>query len=260
LEYLITLLGDLRGREGNKGTDTGSGSNEGKELGVKKLDSISLSRKEGVDNFLRDGKGLLGVGVLGTLIDRTDGVFTTLEVFRSLLSNEDHITVNALGFELLETGLGLLDHEGVVSSAKTTVSSDNTEGDLVHLTLSEKGKVSCLTSQTADKSTENALESLREGTGGHHTVLSTTHLSGSDELHGTGDLLSVVNSGDTVTDGVGLTVHNNGGTTGSVGGRLVGEHIVQGGGGGSGGEGSRAGGESLGGGKNRGGDGKKLHG
>jgi hypothetical protein len=244
LEYLITLLGDFRGGERNKGADTGGRGNERHELGVKELDGISLSRKEGVDDLLGNSQGLLGVRVLSAVIDFADGVITTLEVGGSLLSDEDHVALDSLSLKLSETGLGLLDHEGVVSSAKTTISGDDDKGDLVDLTLGEKGKVSGLTSKTLDESSEDGLKGLGEGTGGHNGVLGTTDLSGSHQLHGRGNLFGVVYRGNTVTDGVGLSVSNDGGTTSSVGSR--GENIVEGGGGGGGGESSRVGGESLG--------------
>jgi len=259
-EDLITLLGDFGGREGDEGTDTGGGGDQGEELCVKKLDGISLSRKERVDNFFRDGKGLLGIGVLGAIIYSTDGDFATLEVCGSLLADEDQVTLDSLKLELVDTGLGLLDHEGVVSSAETTVTSDDNKGNLVNLTLSQQRKVGGLSTETVDKASEDALKSLRKGTSGHDGVLGTTDLSRSDKLHGTGDLFRVVDGGDTVTDGVGLSVVDDDGTTSSVGDSRVGEDIVKSRGGGHGGERRRGRGESSSSGKSREGDAKELHG
>jgi hypothetical protein len=72
----------------------------------------------------------------------------------------------------------------------------------------------------------------------------------------------VVNSGDTVTDSVGLSVHNNGASSVSVSISLVGKNIVH-----SttnlwhtGGESRRAGSESTCGGEGCGGDEEELHG
>ena len=200
LEHLISLLANFKGREWNKGADTGLGGDQRHELGVKKLNGIGFTRKEGVDDFLRDFKSLFGAGVLSTVIDSTDGVFTTLEIYSSLLSDKDHVNINSLCLKFLKTSLSLLDHEGVVTSAQTTVTGDTDKGDFVDLTDSEKGEVSSFSTETGDESTEDRLKGLREGTGGEHRVLGTTHLSGGDELHGTGDLFGVVDSGDTVTD------------------------------------------------------------
>ncbi len=111
MKDFIALLGDFGCRERNESAHAGIGCNEGHELGVEEFDGIGLPGKEGVDNFFRDGKRLLGIGVLSAVKDFSNGVFPTLEVGGSLLANEYHVAVNALGLEGLESGLGLLDHE-----------------------------------------------------------------------------------------------------------------------------------------------------
>ena len=313
LENFISLLGDFGGGEGNKGADGRSGRDKGEELGVEKFDGIGFTGEERVDNFFGDGKSLLGVGVLSTLIGGSDGVFTTFEVSNSLLSDEDKVTFNTLSSELLESGLSLLDHERVVTSAKTTVTGNGNKGDLVYLTLGQQRKVGGLSSKTVDKSSENRLKSLREGTGGKDSILGTTHLSGGNKLHGRGNLFGVVDGRDTVTDScwdgfkisiscaenlnnqsrrqlsgsvtrrnrliklswspviiygnsnqlltIGLSVHNNGASSGSVSISLVGKHIADSTNlGNTGSERRRAGGESTSGGNSCGGDEKELHG
>eukprot|EP00956_Cyclotella_meneghiniana_P017872 scaffold29424_cov54-Cyclotella_meneghiniana.AAC.9 len=139
LEYLIALLGDFGCREGNQGAHSRGGGDERYELGVHKLYGVGLPRKEGVDDFLRDGEGLLRIGVLTAVIDLANGVVPTLEVARPLLAHEDHVHVDALGFELLGTLLGLLDHEGVVPPAQATIAGNDDECDLVNLALGQKG-------------------------------------------------------------------------------------------------------------------------
>ena len=259
LKDLIALLGDFGCREGNEGANTRTGGDERHELGVEKFDGIGLPRKEGVDNFFRDGKSLLGIGVLSTLKDFANGVFPTLEVGGALLADEDHVAIDALGLEVLEPGLGLLDHEGVVASAKTAITGDDDEGDLVHLALGQEGEVGGLSAKPGDKSTEYALESFREGTGGQDSVLGATDLGSGDELHGRGDFFGIVDGFDTIANGVGLAVHDDGGPTSSVGGIVADEDIVKTRRS-NGGESSRAGGESTSGGKSRGGNAKELHG
>jgi len=259
LEYFIALLGDFGCRKRNESANTGRRGNERHELGVKEFDGIGLPRKEGVDNFLRDGKCLLRVGVLSTLKDFADGVFPTLEVGGALLADEDQIAVDALGLEVLEAGLGLLDHEGVVPTAKTTVTGDDDEGDLVHLTLGQEGEVGGLSTKTGNKSAKDTLESFREGTGGQDSILGTTDLGSCHKLHRRGDFFGIVHGFDAIANGVGLAVHDDGGTTSSVGG-IVAEDIVESRGSDGGGERSGAGGESTSGGKSRGGDAKELHG
>ena len=201
LENFISLLRNFGGGEWNKGAHRGSGRDEGEELGVEKFDSVGFTREERVDNFFGDGKSLFRVGVLSTVINRSDGVLAAFEVSRSLLSDEDKVTFNTLGGELLVSGLSLLDHERVVTSAKTTVTGDGNEGDLVYLTLGQQRKIGGLSSKTLDKSSENRLKSLREGAGGKDGILGTTHLSGGNKLHGRGNLFGVVDGSDTVTDG-----------------------------------------------------------
>eukprot|EP01083_Nonionella_stella_P139848 427486_1 len=111
------------------------------------------------------------------------------------------ISTSTGSLELLETGLGLLDHERVVSSAKSTISGDTADGDLLYLTLGKKRNVGGVSSHTLNKSSENGLKSLGEGTGGKNGILGTTYLGSSYKLHGHGNLLGVLDSGDTVTDG-----------------------------------------------------------
>ncbi len=261
LKDLVALLGDFGCRERNESAHAGIGCNEGHELGVEEFDGIGLPGKEGVDNFFRDGECLLGIGVLSAFKDFANGIFSTLEVGGSLLTNEDHVAINALGLEVLESGLGLLNHEGVVSTAQTTIAGDDHEGDLVHLTLGQKGEVGGLSAKTGDESTEDALESFREGTSGQDSILGTTDLGSSDELHGRGDFFGVVDSFDAIANGVGLAVHYDGGATSSVGGTVADEDIVETSGSDGGGQRPRAGGgESTSGGKSRGGNAKELHG
>ena len=201
LEDFVALLGDFGGRKGNEGTDGGSGGDERNKLCVHKFDGVGFPREEGVDDFLRDGEGLLGVGVLTAVVDLADDVVTTLEVAGSLLADEDHVNIDALGLELVGTGLGLFDHEGVVATAETTISGDDDKGDLVDLTLGEKGEVGGLSSEAVDESPEDGLEGLREGTGGKHGILGATHLGGGDKFHGRSNLLGVVHCCDTVANG-----------------------------------------------------------
>ena len=205
-EDLVALLRDLGGREGNKSADGRGGGNEGDELGVKELDGVALSREEGVEKLLGDGKGLLGVGVLAGLEGLADGVVAALEVFDALLADEDHVALDALRLELGEAGLGLLDHEGVVSAAQAAIAGDDDEGDLVDLALGEEGKVEGLAGDAADEAAEDGLQGLGEGTGSEDGVLGTTDLGGGDELHGHGDLLGVLDGGDAVADGCKLAV------------------------------------------------------
>mmetsp|Transcript_24466 Transcript_24466/g.49573 ORF Transcript_24466/g.49573 Transcript_24466/m.49573 type:complete len:290 (+) Transcript_24466:118-987(+) len=139
LKDLVTLLGDLRGREGDESSGAGGGGNEGDELGVKKLDGIGLATEVGVEELLRDGEGLLGVRVLASLEGLADGESATLEVGDALLSDEHHVACNALILELIETGLCLLDHEGVVAATETTVTGDDDKGNLADLALGEEG-------------------------------------------------------------------------------------------------------------------------
>lgn len=201
LENFVTLLGDVRGRERNKCSDGRSGGDEGDELGVKQFNSIGFSTKEGVQQFLGDGKGFLGVRVLSARESLSDRVVSAFEVGDSLSSDKDHINLDSLVSEFLESGFGLLDHEGVVSSAKTTVSGNDGKSDLLDLTLSQKRKVKSFTSQSGDQSSEDGLKSLGERTGGDNSILGTSDLGGSDKLHGHGDLLGVLDRSDTVTDG-----------------------------------------------------------
>jgi hypothetical protein len=200
LEDLISSVRDIGSRERNQGTGSWYGGDEGHELRVKKLNGISLAGEVSVEELLGDGKALLGIWVLSTLKGLADWVVTTHEVLDSLLSDENKVNVNSLGLELLVTGVSLLDHEGVVSSAKTTVTSDNNKSNLLDLTLSQQRKIDRFTIKTGDKSTENRLKSLRERTGGHNGILGTTHFSGSDKLHGHGNLTGVDDGLDTITD------------------------------------------------------------
>lgn len=201
LENFVTLLGDVRGRERNKCSDGRSGGDKGDELGVKQFNSIGFSTKESVQQFLGDGKGVLGVGVLSAREGLSDREVSAFEVGDSLNSDKDHVNINSLLLEFIVSSFGLLDHEGVVSSAKTTVTGDNGKSDLLDLTLGQKRKIKSFTSQSADQSSEDRLKGLGERTGGDDSVLSTSDLSGSDKLHGHGDLLGVLDRNDTVTDG-----------------------------------------------------------
>ena len=192
MEYLIALLGDFGCREGYQGAHGGSGGDERYELGVHELYGVGLPREEGVDDFLRDGEGLLGSGVLTAVVDLAHGVVPTLEVGRPLLADEDHVHVDALGFELVGALLGLLDHEGVVPPAQAAVAGDDDECDLVDLALGQEGEVGGLGAEAVDEAAEDALEGFGEGTGGEHGVLGATDLGGGHELHGRRDLLGVV--------------------------------------------------------------------
>ena len=205
-EDLVALLGDLGGRERDEGAGRGGGVDEGHELGVEELDGVGLSGEEGVEELLGDGEGLLGVGVLAGLEGLADGVVAALEVFDALLADEDHVALDALRLELGEAGLGLLDHEGVVTAAETAIAGDDDEGDLVDLALGEEGKVEGLAGDAADEAAEDGLQGLGEGTGSEDGVLGTTDLGGGDELHGHGDLLGVLDGGDAVADGCKLAV------------------------------------------------------
>ena len=171
LENLVALVGDLAGRERNEGAHTGRGGDERDELRVKELDRVRLPSEEGVDDLLADSQSLLRVGVLSAVVDSPDGVLPSLEVANSLLADEDHVRLNSLGLELLEPGLGLLDHEGVVAAAKSTVAGDDNERDLVDLPLGEEGEVHGLTSEALDEPTEDRLEGLGERPGGQDSVL-----------------------------------------------------------------------------------------
>jgi hypothetical protein len=124
LEYLIRFLGDLGGRERNKGPHGRSGGDKRNELGVHKFYGVGFSGKVGVEDFLTDGKGLFGGRLLSTFEFGADGVLTTFEVANSLLSYKDEVNIKSLSNKLLVTRLSLLDHEGVVSSTETTISSD----------------------------------------------------------------------------------------------------------------------------------------
>jgi len=199
-EDLVALLRDLGGREGNKSADGRGGGNEGDELGVKELDGVALSREEGVEKLLGDGKGLLGVGVLAGLESLADGEAAALEVADALLSDKDHVALDSLGLELIEAGLGLLDHEGVVSAAEAAIAGDDDEGDLVDLTLGKEREVKGIATDTLNEAAEDRLEGLGEGAGGKNGILRTTDLGGSYKLHGHGDLLGVLNGDNTVTD------------------------------------------------------------
>merc|ERR1719253_61559 len=158
LENFVTLLGDVRGGERNKCSDGRSRGDKRDELGVKQFNSIGFSTEESVQQFLRDSKSLLGVGVLSAVEGLSDGVVPAFEVSDTLDSNENHVNLNTLVLEFVESGLGLLDHEGVVSTAKTTISGDNAKGDLLDLTLSQKRKIKSFTSQSGNQSTENRLK------------------------------------------------------------------------------------------------------
>mmetsp|Transcript_25407 Transcript_25407/g.54196 ORF Transcript_25407/g.54196 Transcript_25407/m.54196 type:complete len:328 (+) Transcript_25407:59-1042(+) len=193
LENFITSLGDVGSRERNQCSDGRSGGNKRNELGVKQFDGISFSGKEGVQQFLGDSKGLLGARVLSAVECFSDGVVTTFEVGNSLDSDKHHIDINSLGGKFLESGFGLLDHEGVVPSAKTTISGDNSQSDLLDFTLGKKRKINGFTTKTSDKPSENRLKSFGERTGGEDSVLGTTDLGGSDKLHGHGNFLCVLN-------------------------------------------------------------------
>mmetsp|Transcript_9255 Transcript_9255/g.17305 ORF Transcript_9255/g.17305 Transcript_9255/m.17305 type:complete len:331 (+) Transcript_9255:216-1208(+) len=192
LEDLVALGGDLGGGEGDERPRRRSGGDEGDELGVKELDGIGLAGEVGVEDLLGDLEGLLGVGILARLEGLADGVSAALEVGDALLADEDHVALDAGLLELGESGLGLLDHEGVVAAAETAVTGDDNEGDLVDLALGEEGKVEGLAAHALDEATEDGLEGLRERTGGEDGVLGTTHLGGSDELHRHGDLTGVL--------------------------------------------------------------------
>jgi len=154
-ENFITLLGDLGGGERNEGTNGWSGGDEGNELGVEEFDGVSFSGQIGVEEFLGDGESLLGVGVLSSFEGLADWVRTTLEVGDSLLSDEDHVSFNAGSLELLVASFSLFDHEGVVTSTKTTVTGDDAEGNLLDFTLGEERKIGGIRSNTADKSSED---------------------------------------------------------------------------------------------------------
>ena len=65
--------------------------------------------------------------------------------------------------------------------------------------LHERG-VKVVLLQAHDEASEDLLEGLREGAGLEHSVLGATHLGGSDELHGGGDLLGVLHGTNTVTE------------------------------------------------------------
>ena len=69
---------DVGGRERHKGADAGGGCDEGHKLGVEDLDGVCIAGEEGVDDFLQDGKGVLGVGVLSAFKLLTDGVRATI--------------------------------------------------------------------------------------------------------------------------------------------------------------------------------------
>ena len=87
-----------------------------------------------------------------------------------------------------------------VTSAKSTVSSHNDKRHLFHVTSGQQGKIHCLSAHTFDQSTEDRLQSFGERAGGEDSVLSTTHFSGSDKLHRHGNLTSVLNRLDAVTN------------------------------------------------------------
>ena len=73
------------------------GGDKRNELGVHKFYGISFSRKVGVKDFLTDGKGLSGSGLLSASEFGTDGKLTTFKVADSLLSNKNKVNVNSLG-------------------------------------------------------------------------------------------------------------------------------------------------------------------
>ena len=201
LENFVPLVGDVGSGERNQSTDTGLGSDEGNKLGVKKLDSIGFSGKEGIHELLRDSKSLLGIRVLSSFESLSDGVFTTFKISDSLLSDQNKVNIDSLRFQLGESLLGLLDHERIVSSAQSTVTSNASKGNLLNLTGGEQRKVNGFSIQSLDKSSKDRLKSLREGTSGENSILSTSDLGGSDKLHGRSDLLCVLNGLDAVTDG-----------------------------------------------------------
>ena len=249
LEDLVALVGDLAGRERNEGAHAGRRGDERDELRVKELDRVRLPGQEGVDDLLADAERLLGVGVLSAVVLCPDGEPPSLEVGAHLLADEDHVGLDALGLELVEPGLGLLDHEGVVTAAQAAVAGDDDEGDLVDLPLGEEGKVDGLPAEALDEPPEDALEGLGERPGGEDGVLRPPHLRGGHELHGARDLLRVVHGRDAIADGVRLAVHDDRRPAGAVGGRredvrggggehrLVGRRRREGGGGGDEGRG-----------------------
>mmetsp|Transcript_15556 Transcript_15556/g.33918 ORF Transcript_15556/g.33918 Transcript_15556/m.33918 type:complete len:365 (-) Transcript_15556:40-1134(-) len=215
-ENLIVRSCDVGSRERNQSTDRGVGGNQGDELGVHEFNGIGFASKEGVEEFFRDGKSFLGVGVLATVKLLADGVVTALKVLNTLLSNKNHINFNTGALQFLETSFGLPDHERVVTSAKTTVTRDAAEGNLLDLANSQKRKVNIFSANAFNQSTKDGLQSFREGTGGQDSILGTTDLSGSHKLHGHGDLLRVLHTGNAITDGVGLSIVDHSGTTSSV--------------------------------------------
>jgi hypothetical protein len=201
LENLIALFGDLGSRERNKGTNSWGRSDKREELGVKKLNGISFSRKVSVKELLRDGKGLLGGWVLSTFESLTDGEVTTFEVRDGLLSNNDHVSLDSGSLKFIKSALSFADDERVVSSAKTTISGNANNGYFLNLTLGEKWDVSSVSSHAANKSSENRLKSLRERAGSDNGVLCATDLGSSNKLHGRSNLLGVLNGLNAITDG-----------------------------------------------------------
>mmetsp|Transcript_7435 Transcript_7435/g.21092 ORF Transcript_7435/g.21092 Transcript_7435/m.21092 type:complete len:254 (+) Transcript_7435:426-1187(+) len=211
------VLSDIRGCERDQSADSRGGSNQRNELSVEQLNGIGLSRKESVQELLRDCKGLLGIGVLSGFESLADRVLAALEVLDTLLSDAYHIDINSLVLKFLKSGLSLSDHVGVVTSAQSTVSSDDSKSDFLNFALGQKWKINGFTVQSLNQTTENRLKSLREGTSSKDSVLRTSHLGGSDKLHGHGDLLCVFHRRNTVTNGVGLSVHHNGCSAVAVG-------------------------------------------
>ena len=107
--------------------DPGDGRYERHKVGVEDLDEVCLAGEGGVDDFLRDGKGVLGVGVLSAFKLITDGVRATIRVRWFLIPNKDQVQLISLRLDWI-WALGLLGHEGVVAAAEAVIASDDNNG------------------------------------------------------------------------------------------------------------------------------------
>ena len=163
------------------------------ELGIQKLDLVHLLADEERENIVGNGLRLLGRGERRPVQVAVDGdVRATQEVAVALLAHADDGVLETEGLELPDPGLGFF-YDGVVeATAEAAVASDDDEGDLLNGSdLGERG-VDVVRLELFVEVVEDLDEGLGEGAAADDGFLGPADLGGGDELHGLGDLLSVL--------------------------------------------------------------------
>ena len=163
------------------------------ELGVEENDLLHLVLQEEGDGFVGDLVDLGQIdGAVEVVYGAPDLPGTALEVVLGLATDDQQLVLHAAAVLRRQIVLRLADDVGVVAAAQPLVGTDDHDQALLHVALLEERMI--------DRSTRERAQQLDQlaavGTAGHETILRAAQLGGGDHLHGSRDLLGVLDRAD----------------------------------------------------------------